>query len=101
MSLRDAAGWAGMLGLTSLSNPAVKYRFDKSADFLEALTDHLLAASAVDFSSAVCHPYIAGPRPIPQFRQHAEFVVAPADDTARQGCYDRRLWDASPRYSRQ
>src|SRR6202795_1924718 len=45
MSLRDAAGWAGMLGLTSLSNPAVKYRFDKSADFLEALTDHLLAAS--------------------------------------------------------
>jgi hypothetical protein len=44
MSLRDAAGWAGLLGLASLSNPAVKYRLDKSVDFLAAVTDHLLAA---------------------------------------------------------
>jgi hypothetical protein len=44
MSLRDAAGWAGMLGLASLSNPTVKYRLDKSVDFLAAVTDHLLAA---------------------------------------------------------
>src|SRR5580698_7653050 len=44
MSLRDAAGWAGMLGLASLSNPAVKYRLDNSVDFLAAVTDHLLAA---------------------------------------------------------
>src|ERR1700687_1528199 len=44
MSLRDAAGGAGMLGLGSLSNPAVKYRLDNSVDFLKAVTDHLLAA---------------------------------------------------------
>jgi Transposase DDE domain len=44
MSLRDAAGWSGMLGLGSLSNPAVKYRLDNSVDFLDAVTDHLLAA---------------------------------------------------------
>jgi hypothetical protein len=34
MSLRDAAGWAGMLGLSTLTNPAVKYRLDKAVDFL-------------------------------------------------------------------
>jgi len=34
MSLRDAAGWSGMLGLGSLSNPAVKYRLDNSVEFL-------------------------------------------------------------------
>src|ERR1700692_3901201 len=44
MSLRDAAGWAGMPGLGSLSNPAVKYRLDKAVDFLKAITDQLLAA---------------------------------------------------------
>src|SRR5271170_2169316 len=44
MSLRDAAGWAGMLGLETLTNPAVKYRLDNSVDFLKAITDHLLAA---------------------------------------------------------
>jgi hypothetical protein len=44
MSLRDAAGWAGMLGLGSLSNPAVKYRLDNAVDFLKAVTDHLLVA---------------------------------------------------------
>ena len=54
MSLRDAAGWAGMLGLASLSNPAVKYRLDKSVDFLAAVTDHLLAARSA--SKAVHWP---------------------------------------------
>jgi Transposase DDE domain len=53
MSLR-AAGWAGMLGLASLSNPAVKYRLDKSGDFLAAVTDHLLAARSA--SQAVHWP---------------------------------------------
>jgi hypothetical protein len=43
MSLRDAAGWAGMLDLASLSKPAVKYRLDNAADFLKATTAHLLA----------------------------------------------------------
>jgi hypothetical protein len=50
MSLRDAAGWAGMLGLASLSNPAVKYRLDNSVDFLAAVTDHLLAAKSASQS---------------------------------------------------
>jgi hypothetical protein len=46
MSLRDAAGWAGVLGLGTLSNPAVKYRLDKAVDFLKAIMDHLLAAKS-------------------------------------------------------
>lgn len=46
MSLRDAAGWAGVLGLASLTNPAVKYRLDRSEDFLKAVMDHQLAAKA-------------------------------------------------------
>jgi hypothetical protein len=46
MSLRDAADWAGVVGLATLSNPAVKYRLDQSVDFLKAVTDHLLAAKS-------------------------------------------------------
>jgi hypothetical protein len=46
MSLRDAAGWAGMLGMGSLTNPAVKYRLDNSVAFLTAVTSHLLAATS-------------------------------------------------------
>ena len=46
MSLRDAAGWSGAVGLASLSNPAVKYRLDRSVDFLKAIMDHLLAAKS-------------------------------------------------------
>jgi hypothetical protein len=42
MSLRDAAGWAGILGLGSLTNPAVKYRLDNAVEFLEAITNHRL-----------------------------------------------------------
>jgi hypothetical protein len=46
MSLRDAAGWAGVLGLATLSNPAVKYRLDNAVDFLKAITGHLLTAKS-------------------------------------------------------
>jgi hypothetical protein len=46
LSLRDAAGWAGMLGLSSLSNPTVKYRLDKAVDFLKAIMERLLAAKS-------------------------------------------------------
>ena len=46
LSLRDAAGWAGMLGLGTLSNPAVKYRLDKAVDFLKAIMERLLAAKS-------------------------------------------------------
>ena len=46
MSLRDAAGWAGMLGLATLTNPAVKYRLDNAVDFLKAIMDRLLAAKS-------------------------------------------------------
>lgn len=46
LSLREAAGWAGLLGLANLSNPAVKYRLDKSVGFLKAVMDHLLAAKS-------------------------------------------------------
>lgn len=46
MSLREAAGWAGVLGIESLSNPSVKYRLDHAVDFLKAITDHLLTAKS-------------------------------------------------------
>jgi hypothetical protein len=46
LSLRDRAGWAGMLGLSTLSDPAVKYRLDKAVDFLKAIMEHLLAAKS-------------------------------------------------------
>jgi len=46
MSLRDAAGWAGILEMANLTNPAVKYRLDNSVDFLKAVTGHLLAATS-------------------------------------------------------
>lgn len=46
MSLRDAAGWAGILGLTTLSNPAVKYRLDKAVTFLKTIMERLLAAKS-------------------------------------------------------
>ena len=35
-----------MLGLETLSNPAVKSRLDHSVDFLKVVTDHLLAAKS-------------------------------------------------------
>jgi hypothetical protein len=53
LSLRDTAGWTGMLGergrergLSALSNPAVKYRLDQAVDFLKAVMEHLLAAKS-------------------------------------------------------
>jgi hypothetical protein len=46
LSLREAAGWAGMLGSSTLSNPAVKYRLDRAVDFLKAIMEHLLAAKS-------------------------------------------------------
>lgn len=49
MSLRDAAGWAGMLGLADITNPSLKYRLDASVNFLTAITNHLLA------TRSACH----------------------------------------------
>src|ERR1700722_15317382 len=46
LSLRDTAGWSGMLGFSTLSNPAVKYRLDKAVDFLKAIMERLLAAKS-------------------------------------------------------
>lgn len=46
LSLRDAAGWATAIGLAKISNPGVKYRLDKSVDFLAAVMHGLLAARA-------------------------------------------------------
>ena len=43
LSLSQTAAWAGMIGLTELSSPGVKYRVDKAADFLDALVSRLLA----------------------------------------------------------
>jgi hypothetical protein len=46
LSLRQTAGWATMIGLVGLSNPGLKYRLDKAADFLAAITAQLLASRA-------------------------------------------------------
>jgi hypothetical protein len=43
MSLSQTAAWAGMIGLTEISAPGLKYRIDKAADFLDGIVSHLLA----------------------------------------------------------
>jgi hypothetical protein len=50
MSLREAAGWAGMLGLAEISNPSLKYRLDASVDFLAAIVSRLLATRSASHS---------------------------------------------------
>ncbi len=85
MSLRDAAGWSGALGLATLSNPAVKYRLDTSVDFLKAIVDHLLAARSasqtlhwpgrtirVADSTSLCQPGSQGT----DWRVHGVFDLA-------------------------
>jgi hypothetical protein len=46
LSLRDTASWASAAGIAALSNPAVKYRLDKSVEFLKAILERQLAAAA-------------------------------------------------------
>jgi hypothetical protein len=46
LSLNQTAAWAAMAGLTSLSDPGVKYRLDQSVEFLKAITEQLVAANA-------------------------------------------------------
>ena len=46
LSLRDAAGWAGMMDIAEISNPGLKYRLDQSAGFLSAVMVRLLEAKA-------------------------------------------------------
>jgi hypothetical protein len=85
MSLRDAAGWAGALGLASLSNPAVKYRLDQAVAFLKAVMDRLLAAKSasqslhwpgrtlrVADSTSICQPNSKGT----DWRVHGVFDLA-------------------------
>ena len=45
LSLSQTAAWASLLGVAELSDPAVKYRLDKAASFLNALLEHQLAAN--------------------------------------------------------
>lgn len=44
LSLSATAAWATTRGLPELSDPGIKYRLDKSVDFLEAVMRHQLAA---------------------------------------------------------
>jgi hypothetical protein len=46
LSLSETAAWATMLGLAAISDPAVKYRLDKAADFLDAVMARQLADKA-------------------------------------------------------
>jgi hypothetical protein len=46
LSLSQTANWAALLGFARMSDPAVKYRLDKAAGFLEAVMAHQLAAKA-------------------------------------------------------
>jgi hypothetical protein len=45
LSLSQTAAWASMIGFAEpMSDPAIKFRLDKSADFLAAVTERQLAA---------------------------------------------------------
>jgi len=44
LSLSQTAAWATMLGFAPMSDPGVKYRLDKSVEFLEAILTQQLAA---------------------------------------------------------
>jgi hypothetical protein len=46
LSLREAAGWAGMLDIATLTNPAVKYRLDNAVAFLKAVMERLLTTKS-------------------------------------------------------
>lgn len=46
LSLRGTAGWASLLGIAALSNPAVNYRLKQAVGFLTALVELLLAGKA-------------------------------------------------------
>ena len=46
LSLRDAAGWAAMMGIADISNPGLKYRLNQSVPFLGAIMGRLLAAKS-------------------------------------------------------
>jgi len=52
LSLSQTAAWAELIGLASLSDPAVKYRLDKAVGFLQAVMERQLAAHA---ASAALH----------------------------------------------
>jgi hypothetical protein len=65
MSLRDAAGWAGMLGMGTRTNPAVKYR--QLGGFSHGRHRPLAGGDVGQPGSA-----LAGPYPTPG-RQHLHF----------------------------
>jgi hypothetical protein len=44
LSLGETAAWASMIGLAEMSDPAVKYRLDKAAEFLEEVVAKQLTA---------------------------------------------------------
>ena len=46
LSLRDAAGWAGMMNIAHITNPGLKYRLNQSVPFLGAIMGRLLAAKS-------------------------------------------------------
>jgi hypothetical protein len=46
LSLRGTAAWASTIGIAEISNPGLKYRLDKSVEFLAAVMNGLLAARA-------------------------------------------------------
>jgi hypothetical protein len=50
LSLSAVAAWATMRGLPELSDPGIKYRLDKSVDFLEAVMNRQLAAQSAGAS---------------------------------------------------
>lgn len=50
LSLRETAAWASTMGIAEISNPGLKYRLDKSVEFLAAVMNGLLAARAASTS---------------------------------------------------
>jgi hypothetical protein len=50
LSLSETAAWASMIGLAEMSDPAIKFRLDKAAEFLEEVVAHQLAVRSTGAS---------------------------------------------------
>jgi hypothetical protein len=53
LSLSGTAAWASMIGLAEMSDPAIKFRLDKAAEFLEEVVASQLAAASAGASGSL------------------------------------------------
>jgi hypothetical protein len=61
LSVSQTAAWASVLGLAEMSDPAIKYRLDKAAGFLNALLERQLAGNTTHRPAAGLDASCASP----------------------------------------